>query len=52
MSPRQAAKVLEVSHQTVRNRIKAGKIKARKVVMPHGQTVYDIPDSELRRVKR
>ena len=43
---RQAAALLKVHHNTVRNRIKAGKYQAEKVVTENGET-YLIPRSEL-----
>ena len=43
---RQAATLLNVHHNTVRNRIKSGKYWADKVVTEHGET-YLIPRSEL-----
>ena len=43
---RQAAALLGVHHNTVRNRIKAGKYKADKVITENGET-YLIPRSEL-----
>jgi excisionase family DNA binding protein len=43
---RQAATLLRVHHNTVRNRIKSGRYQADKVVTEHGET-YLIPRSEL-----
>ena len=43
---RQAAALLGVHHNTVRNRIKSGKYKADKVITENGET-YLIPRSEL-----
>ena len=46
---RQAAALLGVHHNTVRNRIKAGTYRAEKAVTENGET-YLIPRSELSRV--
>ena len=43
---RQAAALLNVHHNTIRNRIKAGKYQADKVITENGET-YLIPRSEL-----
>lgn len=42
MTPTEAAELIGIKPQSVRDAIRAGNLKAKKVPMPGGQFVYDI----------
>jgi predicted site-specific integrase-resolvase len=52
MSPRQAAERTGRSPQTVMNWIHAGKLAYSTLKLPGGKTVYDIPASELKKLRK